>query len=215
MGGPGPHRGAHDLGMASPRRTRQRDLHRERRASDGVRTRWRRRGRGRAGDFVHVPKGAIHREGNPSDEESHLVVVRAGQGPTTINVDGPARAEGGLEVDAPRDVLTTMERLGAPPEAAMRLIVIGAICGLAWAAGFRGFMAEVAGPASSVEWGGTFWGILLPGLVTGALLGWAEHLRRTGGRRGWRWLALAPLSFVVATPGVLVSVFVDAIGAAR
>ncbi len=43
-----------------------------------------------AGDFVHVPKGTIHREGNPGDEESHLVVVRAGAGPTTINVDGPA-----------------------------------------------------------------------------------------------------------------------------
>jgi uncharacterized RmlC-like cupin family protein len=42
------------------------------------------------GDFLHVPKGAIHREGNDSDEESHLVVVRAGQGVPTINVDGPA-----------------------------------------------------------------------------------------------------------------------------
>lgn len=43
-----------------------------------------------AGDFVHVPKGAVHREGNESDEESHLVVVRAGSGPPTINVEGPA-----------------------------------------------------------------------------------------------------------------------------
>ena len=43
-----------------------------------------------AGDFLHVPPGAIHREGNPGDTESHLVVVRAGQGPTTVNVDGPA-----------------------------------------------------------------------------------------------------------------------------
>jgi uncharacterized RmlC-like cupin family protein len=43
-----------------------------------------------AGDFVHVPKGAVHREGNESDEESHLVVVRAGFGPPTINVEGPA-----------------------------------------------------------------------------------------------------------------------------
>jgi hypothetical protein len=94
----------------------------------------------------------------------------------------------------------------------MKLLLIGAICGLAWAAGFRGFMAQVAGPTSSVEWYGTFGGILLPGLVTGALLGWAEHLRRTGGRRGWRWLALAPLSFVLATPGVLASVFVDGLG---
>lgn len=42
------------------------------------------------GDFLHVPKGAIHREGNPEETESRLVVVRAGQGPPTINVDGPA-----------------------------------------------------------------------------------------------------------------------------
>ena len=44
------------------------------------------------GDFLHVPKGAVHREGNPGDEESHIVVVRAGQGPAVINVDGPAPA---------------------------------------------------------------------------------------------------------------------------
>jgi uncharacterized RmlC-like cupin family protein len=43
-----------------------------------------------AGDFVHVPKGAIHREGNDGDEESRLIVVRAGLGPPTVNVDGPA-----------------------------------------------------------------------------------------------------------------------------
>jgi uncharacterized RmlC-like cupin family protein len=42
------------------------------------------------GDFIYVPPGAIHREGNPSGEESELVVVRAGRGPTTVNVDGPA-----------------------------------------------------------------------------------------------------------------------------
>ena len=42
-----------------------------------------------SGDFLHVPRGAIHREGNPDDEESHLVVVRAGRGATTVNVDGP------------------------------------------------------------------------------------------------------------------------------
>jgi uncharacterized RmlC-like cupin family protein len=43
-----------------------------------------------AGDFVHVPARAVHREGNESEVESHLVVVRAGHGPPTINVDGPA-----------------------------------------------------------------------------------------------------------------------------
>jgi len=45
-----------------------------------------------SGDFVYVPKGAIHRESNDSNEESQLVVVRAGSGVPTINVDGPAPA---------------------------------------------------------------------------------------------------------------------------
>jgi uncharacterized RmlC-like cupin family protein len=42
------------------------------------------------GDFVHVPKGAVHRESNPGSEESHIVVTRAGIGPAVVNVDGPA-----------------------------------------------------------------------------------------------------------------------------
>ena len=45
-----------------------------------------------AGDFVHVPRGAIHREGNPTDRVATLVVVRAGSGVPTINVDGPEPA---------------------------------------------------------------------------------------------------------------------------
>ena len=42
------------------------------------------------GDFVYVPRGAVHRESNPSAEPADIVVVRAGQGESTINVDGPA-----------------------------------------------------------------------------------------------------------------------------
>lgn len=42
-----------------------------------------------AGDFLHVPRGAIHREGNPTDGVATLVVVRAGSGVPTVNVDGP------------------------------------------------------------------------------------------------------------------------------
>ena len=42
------------------------------------------------GDFLQVPKGAIHREGNPGDQESQIIVVRAGHGPAVVNVDGPA-----------------------------------------------------------------------------------------------------------------------------
>jgi len=42
------------------------------------------------GDFLHVPPGAVHRESNPGDHPSEVVVVRAGHGVSTVNVDGPA-----------------------------------------------------------------------------------------------------------------------------
>lgn len=42
-----------------------------------------------AGDFLHVPPGAVHRESNPGGDESFAVVVRAGGGVPTVNVDGP------------------------------------------------------------------------------------------------------------------------------
>jgi uncharacterized RmlC-like cupin family protein len=45
----------------------------------------------RPGDFIYVPPGAIHRESNPSDEESQMVVVRSGSGAPVINVDAPER----------------------------------------------------------------------------------------------------------------------------
>jgi uncharacterized RmlC-like cupin family protein len=43
-----------------------------------------------AGDFLHVPAGAVHRESNPGATASQIVVVRAGHGPPTVNVEGPA-----------------------------------------------------------------------------------------------------------------------------
>jgi len=45
-----------------------------------------------AGDFVLVPKGVVHRESNPSSGQGDLVVVRAGRGESTFNVDGPAQS---------------------------------------------------------------------------------------------------------------------------
>ncbi len=55
-------------------------------------------------------------------------------------------------------------------------------------------MAEIPGPGASVfGWYATFVGVLLGGVIVGALLGWAEYLRRTGGRPHWRLLALSPL----------------------
>ena len=44
------------------------------------------------GDFVHVASGAIHRESNPTDVESKIVVVRSGTGEPVINVGGPEPA---------------------------------------------------------------------------------------------------------------------------
>jgi uncharacterized RmlC-like cupin family protein len=41
------------------------------------------------GDFVYVGRGAVHREGNPSDEPADVVVVRAGSGASVVNVEGP------------------------------------------------------------------------------------------------------------------------------
>jgi uncharacterized RmlC-like cupin family protein len=41
------------------------------------------------GDFVIVPKRTIHRESNPSKEESEIVLVRIGSGPPVVNADGP------------------------------------------------------------------------------------------------------------------------------
>jgi uncharacterized RmlC-like cupin family protein len=46
---------------------------------------------GRTGDFLYVAPGTIHRESNPTDEESHIVVVRSGSGSPVVNVDRPER----------------------------------------------------------------------------------------------------------------------------
>jgi hypothetical protein len=77
-------------------------------------------------------------------------------------------------------------------------------------------MAQVAQDESGVSWAGTFGWILLPGTAVGVLLGWAEYLRATGGRRGWRWLALSPLLFaaVLFSQGPLgwLGIFEDGVG---
>ena len=41
------------------------------------------------GDFLRVPKGVVHRESNPSGEPADVIVMRAGRGESTFNLDGP------------------------------------------------------------------------------------------------------------------------------
>ena len=44
------------------------------------------------GDFLYVARGVIHREGNPTDGESQIVVVRSGSGEPVFNVEDPEGA---------------------------------------------------------------------------------------------------------------------------
>jgi MFS family permease len=107
------------------------------------------------------------------------------------------------------------ERISADRGRALALILLGGLLGLAWAAGMRGFMAQIVGDESSVSWSGTFGFILLPGVLTGLLLGWAEHLRRKGERRR-AWLALSPLLFMAVLlrdgPQGVLGIFEDGLG---
>ncbi len=43
-----------------------------------------------AGDSLYVAPGEIHREGNPGDDHSEIVVVRGGSGEIVVNVPGPS-----------------------------------------------------------------------------------------------------------------------------
>lgn len=85
--------------------------------------------------------------------------------------------------------------------------LLGAGLGLAWGAGWRGWMAVLAGDATHFTWSGTFAGVLLPATLVGASLGWAEHVRRNGGIDDRRWVAFTPLLFV-AMPALVQADFV-------
>jgi uncharacterized RmlC-like cupin family protein len=44
---------------------------------------------GGPGDFVRIPRGVVHREGNPGTEANEAIVFRVGEGEVLVNVDGP------------------------------------------------------------------------------------------------------------------------------
>ena len=80
------------------------------------------------------------------------------------------------------------------------LISVGAIAGLAWAGALRAWMAELSGTISAFSWG-TFVGVLLPGLIVGAAIGWASTVGPAASareRRMLRWCAASPLAFAIA-----------------
>lgn len=47
---------------------------------------------GGPGDFLYVAPETVHRESNPTEDESRIIVVRSGAGQPVFNVDGPERA---------------------------------------------------------------------------------------------------------------------------
>jgi len=96
---------------------------------------------------------------------------------------------------------------------AWRPVVVGAVCGLAWGSGLRGWMAELAGRATTFS-AGSFLALLLPAAVVGALLGWSWHLRRLDAWRRW-WLSLSPLLLGLAPlllPGAVASLLSEGLG---
>lgn len=98
------------------------------------------------------------------------------------------------------------------------MTAVGAVLGMTWAAGFREYMAELAGPKSEVTWYGTFVGVLLPAAAVGGVFGWAEHRRRTGRHLPRRPLvAAAPVAIGVlplTKPGALATLMQNGQGSA-
>jgi len=45
--------------------------------------------RAAAGDFFRIPAGLVHRDVNPTEEETVIVNTMIGEGPATIDVGGP------------------------------------------------------------------------------------------------------------------------------
>lgn len=90
------------------------------------------------------------------------------------------------------------------PLSASATMALGTLIGFTWAAGLLGFLAQVAPDRGGTgTWSGTFGGMLLPGALGGAVIGWAALRRRvpaTGGPVGrlpLPALALAALAAVM------------------
>ena len=137
--------------------------------------------------------------------------------PTVARPSAPAR-DGRDRLSSP-PVGTAPDTRTRHASAALRIgqaAVIGSVCGLAWAGALRAYMAELNSALSTVTWGGTFVGILLPGVLAGAALGAATAIEPTvRGRRALHWCAAAPLAFAVfpmLLPGQLAALLTTGLG---
>ena len=137
--------------------------------------------------------------------------------PPLARPSDPPRASGDRSGPAP--VGTASGAKTRRDSAAQRIgqaAAIGSVCGLAWAGALRGYMAELNRAMSTVTWGGTYIGILLPGVIAGAALGAAAAIDPTArGRRALRWCAVAPLAFAVfpmLLPGQLAALLTTGLG---
>lgn len=102
--------------------------------------------------------------------------------------------------ESPLSILQPTTRQQQSPAVTGRFIAAGIALGLTWGVSLRAWMTLLAiseREAPQYSWAGTFGSVILPAGIIGGVLGWAEYARRTGGRRHWRYTALAPLLFIV------------------
>lgn len=79
-------------------------------------------------------------------------------------------------------------------------VFTGAFLGLTWGSSLRAWMELLAsqlGETPQTTWQGTFGGVLLPSAVVGALIGRSLFTAKTSEQKGWRWVILSPLLFIL------------------
>ena len=96
---------------------------------------------------------------------------------------------------ASRESITRASRSAKVAAAVPTYVVVGALCGLTWAAALRGWMPELVPGESVFSWL-TIILLLAPGDVVGSLLGRAAYLRTSGGTD--RRLVFAPVLLLAA-----------------
>jgi hypothetical protein len=130
--------------------------------------------------FVVVRRGGPERR---CDKVDVKFLVRRSRSAACFAEPGPRSCRRRHSVGPPQRTALARDDGGRRGTGLAPMLAVGGICGLAWAAGLRGFMAEIAGSASGVEWAGTFGWILLPGVLRCSGSGAPSHTDRLPCRR--------------------------------